>query len=95
MNVPASVASIGLRGTQRAMSSGLTKLSIKPEATVPSSRNGIASMKMPRKRVRKMLEDRAEIAARAEQRQQQDDRQRPARSPAGSGFAAGVCLVSR
>ncbi len=54
MNAPTNGAANRLRGSQRTMSSRLTNTSSRPETAVPSSRNGAASMKMPRNRVAKM-----------------------------------------
>ena len=46
---PAMLAPSLLRGISLAMSSAVTNTSIKPDATEPNSKNGAASMKMPRK----------------------------------------------
>jgi len=52
---PATVASTGWRGRILIRSSWLMNASISPDVTVPSSKNGAASMKMPRNRVLKTV----------------------------------------
>ena len=65
---PSTVARKALRGIRRAISSRLTKASISPETSVPSSRKGAASMKMPRKRVVKVWSTTGASPARATSR---------------------------
>lgn len=55
IRLPASTPENGLRGSQRAKSSRLIKTSTKPDATVPISKNGTASMKIPKKTAVKLL----------------------------------------
>ena len=51
---PARAASTGWRGINRASAAGRTNTSTNPEANAPASRNGTASMKIPRKMVVKV-----------------------------------------
>ena len=51
---PASAPSTGWRGISRASASGRTNTSTNPDARAPASRNGAASMKIPRKIVVKV-----------------------------------------